>query len=91
MRSVEYFELASASGKLSDQFYSALTRWTTGGEDNKLRIECGHLARQYGAALEAQRTYLESLELSEDVERALNITRTYIYLLEKDFNNLTKH
>ena len=91
MRSTTYFELSSATGTLSDEFYKAMTRWCTGKQDNQLRVECNLIARRYREALDAQISYLNSLESSAEIDEAIAKVTNYKNLLEKDLKVLATY
>jgi hypothetical protein len=91
MNTPTYLELASASGKLSDDYYRQLIRWTTNGHGDELKHECRSIAGKYMDALEAQISYLHSIPLTREVDHAITIAGMYKELLEKDLKMLSSH
>ena len=89
MNTPTYLELASASGRLSDDHYRTLIQWTTSRNADELKHDCVSVANRYMTALEAQIAYLHSIPQTHEVLKALAMAEMYKELLEKDLEMLS--
>ena len=85
MESPEYIALATASARLSDEFYRCISKGHTGGPLDGLKLTCKGLGLNYRNALDRQIEYLRSIvERSANAIEALSVAEEALSLLERD-------